>query len=77
MVANKLVLNSDKTHLLIMTTPYQHRQQQDYGITLNNGAEIILPSYKEKLLGGFITNDFKFNEHLKDNEQLAFGSLTS
>ena len=77
MVANKLVLNGDKTHLLIMATPYQHRQHQDYGITLNTGAEIILPSYKEKLLGGFITNDFKFNEHLKDNEQSAFRSLTS
>ena len=48
MVANKLVLNGDKTHLLIMATPYQHRQHQDYGITLNTGAEIILPSYKEK-----------------------------
>ena len=77
MVANKLVLNSDKTHLLIMATPYQHRQHQDYGITLNTGAEIILPSYKEKLLGGFITNDFKYNEHLKDNEQSAFRSLFS
>ena len=33
MTANKLVLNSDKTHLLVMATPYQHRQHQDYGIT--------------------------------------------
>ena len=67
MMANKLVLNSDKTHLLIMTTPYQHKRYQDFGITLNTGAETIMPSYTEKLLGGFITNDFKFNEHLKDN----------
>ena len=77
MVANKLVLNSDKTHLLVMATQHQHRQNQDYGITLNTGTEIIDPSYSEKLLGANITNDFKFNEHLKDNEKSVFKSLTS
>ena len=77
MAANKLVLNSDKTHLLVMTTPYQHKLHGDYGLTLNTGAEIIEPIYSEKLLGGYITNDFKFNEHLKDNEKSAFKSLTS
>ena len=77
MVANKLVLNGDKTHLLVMTTPYHHKHNQDFGISLNTGAEIIQPSYSQKLLGGFITNDFKFNEHLKDNQQSAFRSLTS
>ena len=77
MVANKLVLNSDKTHLMIMTTPYQHRNHHDFGITLNTGTEIIQPTYTEKLLGVYITNDFRFNEHLKENENSAFKSLTS
>ena len=77
MMANKLILNSDKTHLLIMATPYQHKHHQDFGITLNTGAETIQPTYSEKLLGGFITNQFKFNEHLKDDVQSAFRSLTS
>ena len=77
MTANKLVLNSDKTHLLIMATPYQHKHHQDYGITLNTGHEIVEPIYSEKLLGGHITNDFKFNEHLKENEKSAFRTLTS
>ena len=77
MNANKLVLNTDKTHLLVMATPYQHPQHQDSNITLNTGAEIIEPKYTEKLLGGYITNDFKFNEHLKDNDKSLFRSLTS
>ena len=77
MVANKLVLNSEKTHLLVLATPNQHRRNQEYGITLNTGTEIIRPSYTEKLLGGYITNDFRFNEHLKENEKSAFKSLTS
>ena len=77
MTANKLVLNSSKTHLLIMATPFRHRNHGNFGITLNTGSEIIQPSYSEKLLGGFITNDFKFNNHLKDNENSVFKSLTS
>ena len=77
MNANKLVLNSDKTHLLVMATPHQHYQNQNFGITLNTGAETIEPIYSEKLLGGHVTNDFKFNEHLKDSEKSAFKSLTS
>ena len=77
MKANKRVLNSDKTHLLVMATPYQHKYHQDFGITLNTGADIIEPSDSEKLLGGIIKNDFKFNAHLKDNEQSLFRSVTS
>ena len=77
MAANKLVLNSDKTHLLVMATPHQHKLHGDYGLTLNTGAEVIEPIYSEKLLGAYITNDFKFNEHLKNNEKSAFNSLTS
>ena len=77
MNANKLVLNTDKTHLLVMATPYQHKHFEDFGIILNTGTEAIEPIYSEKLLGGHITNDFKFNEHLKDNDNSAFKSLTS
>ena len=41
MTDNKLVLNTDKTHLLIMATPYQHRMYNNFGISLNTGTEII------------------------------------
>ena len=66
-----------QTHLLIMATPYQHKHHQYFGISRNTGNETIVLSYTEKLFGGFITNDFKFNKHLKDNEKSAFRSLTS
>ena len=77
MEANKLVLNSEKTHMLVMATPYQHTQHQNFDITLDTGTEIIEPTYSEKLLGAYITNDFKFNNHLKDNENSVFKTLTS
>ena len=60
-----------------MATPYQHKHFEDFGIILNTGTEAIEPIYSEKLLGGHIINDFKFNEHLKDNDNSAFKSLTS
>ena len=41
MTRNKLILNSDKTHLLIMTSNRKHQIHQDFGISLNTGSEII------------------------------------
>ena len=38
MAQNKLVLNTDKTHLLVMTTSQKHKKNQDYNITLNTGS---------------------------------------
>ena len=52
MSKNKLVLNSDKTHLLIMTSARNHKSHGNYGITLDTGTEIIEPGNEEKLLGG-------------------------
>ena len=74
---NKLALNSDKTHLMIICTEQKHRRHQDFGITLNTGAEIIEPVSCEKLLGGYVSNDFKWNQHLRDNGKSLFRILTS
>jgi hypothetical protein len=49
---NRLQLNSDKTHLLIMASSRGHSKHGDYGIKLNTGNEIIEATSTEKLLGG-------------------------
>ena len=77
MAKNRLVLNSDKTHLMVMATPYQHRVYGDFGITLNTGTEEIEPVYCEKLLGGYISNNFKWNEHVRGNDGSIFKTLVS
>ena len=77
MASNKLVLNSDKTHLLVMATQAKHRKHQDFGITLNTGTEEIQPIHHEKLLGGFVSNNFKWNEHIRENEKSIFRTLVS
>ena len=64
MANNKLVLNTDKTHILIMASRKQHRQHGDYDITLNTGSEVIHPSSSEKLLGATVSNDMEWNSHI-------------
>ena len=74
---NKLVLNSDKTHLLVMASAHKHRKHENFGIVLNTGAEIIEPISNEKLLGGQISNNFTWNNHIRDNKTSMFIILTS
>ena len=77
MAENKLVLNSDKTHLLIMSTTVKHQREENFGIFLETSSKTIQPQRSETLLGGIISNDFKFNAHLKDDEKSVFRTLTS
>ena len=74
---NKLVLNSDKTRLLIMTSSKQHRNHQNFNITLDTGTEIIQPVSEERLLGGVVSNDLKWNNHVQDNKKSLIVILTS
>ena len=77
MAKNKLVLNSDKTHLLVMASQAKHRLHQDYGIVLDTGSEIIKPQKHEILLGGIISNDLKWSEFLRDHEKSLFKCLNT
>ena len=77
MSMNKLVLNSDKTHLLVMTTSNKHKLYNNFNITLNTGSEVIEPVSCEKLLGGYVSSDFKWNNHIRDNEKSLFRILIS
>ena len=77
MSRNKLVLNTEKTHLLVMASRAGHRAHQNYDITLNTGTEIIKPVECEKLLGAIISNDMEWNLHVRDHEKSMFRILTS
>ena len=44
---------------------------------LNTGSEIIQPVEHEKLLGGYISQDFSWNYHLRDNSKSLFQTLVS
>ena len=61
MSMNRLALNSDKTHLLVMASAQQHKKEGNFGLTLNTGSEIITPSDSERLLGAQVSNNFLWN----------------
>ena len=42
---NRLILNSEKTHLLIMTSARKHANHQDFGIYLDTGSEQMRKNY--------------------------------
>ena len=74
---NKLILNSEKTHLIVMASSKNHKKYNNYNITLNTGNEIIEPSPYEKLLGGYISCDLTWNLNIRDHEQSLLKIITS
>ena len=77
MSMNRLALNTDKTHLLIMASAQQHKKHGNFGIVLNTGAELITPSDSERLLGAQVSNNFLWNEHVFGNEKSMVKMITS
>ena len=74
---NKLILNSDKTHLLVLTSARNHRLHGNFNITLDTGNEIIEPRSEERLLGGIISSNLKWNSHVQDHQKSLSKILTS
>ena len=77
MAMNKLFLNSDKTHLLVITSAQQHAKHNNFGIQLNTGSETIQPSNDERLLGAQVSNNFTWNSHIVDNDKSMIKMITS
>ena len=78
LVNNRLKLNDDKTHLMVLTTSKTRRRlDPSTRVSITTPTEIITPSPCEKLLGGVIHQDMKWNEHLQDNEDSLMKSLRS
>ena len=63
MANNKLKLNDEKTHLLMMTTGQKHRNLES-SITINTSGGDINRIQSEKLLGVRIQEDLKWSEYL-------------
>ena len=60
-----------------MTNSYQHKRHQDFNITLDTGNEVIKADQTELLLGGHISNDFTWKEHIRDNKKSIIKKLSS
>ena len=60
-----------------MTSPRNHQNYDNFGITLDTGTEIVEPRSDERLLGGRISNDMKWNCHVRDSKNSLTSILTS
>ena len=73
---NKLKLNDDKTHLLIMATK-QKQRLININVKIDTPTEEIRPIKSEKLLGIFIQDDLKWTDYIQNNEKSLIKQLNS
>ena len=72
---NKLKVNDDKTHLLVMTTRQKRRHVPTSNITITTPTATITPSTEERLLGVHIHQDLRWREQILDNKDSLIKSL--
>ena len=73
---NKLKLNDDKTHLLVMTTQ-QKQRLLNITVKISTPTEVIKPIKSEKLLGIFIQDNLKWTEYILNNEKSLLNQLNN
>ena len=77
MTSNKLKLNGDKTHLMVMMNDVARRHNPEFEVQMNTGQEIIEKSASEILLGAQISENLKWNLHIRDGEKSLLKSLNT
>ena len=75
MATNKLALNGDETHLVVMGSKKTGAHRDE--VKLEAGPHTILPSSTEKLLGCQISQDLKWNKHILEGEESLVKQITS
>ena len=75
MNSNKLVINPDKTHLMVMAGKKDAAKRMS--VSIQAGAHNIFPTEKEKMLGGLLHQSLKWNTHIRDDRESLLNQLTS
>ena len=75
MESNRLVINADKTHLVVMGKRKMDTARKE--VHLLAGTHIIEPSVTQKLLGCHIHQNLKWKEHIQTNDKSLIRQLTS
>ena len=68
LTSNKLKVNDDKTHLLVMSTRQKRQHRDTSTITITTPTATITPSVVERLLGAQVHHDMRWKEHILDNQ---------
>jgi hypothetical protein len=75
MEANRLVINDDKTHLVVLGTRCMAAKRNL--VTIQAGIHTIMPTKTEKLLGCEVSEDLKWRQHILSSDQSSIRQLTS
>ena len=75
MNSNKLVINPDKTHLMVMGDRRVAALRNT--VSIQAGRHIITPTQKEKMLGGLLHQSLKWNTHIRDDKESLLRQLIS
>ena len=75
LTANKLKVNDDKTHLLVMTNRQKRRHVDTGSMTITTPTAVVKTSSVERLLGAQIHEDMRWKEHIMENEDSLVKSL--
>ena len=75
MVANKLVINDEKTNLMVMGNKSSRVVREQ--VELKAGNFSIKPAKTGKLLGCELSDDLKWKQHIRDSEKSLLRQLTS
>ena len=72
---NRLVINDDKTHLIVMGTP-KYKETRKL-VNIDTGTVVVRPKETEKLLGLHIHQSLKWGEHVINNEKSMLKTLAT
>ena len=72
---NKLKVNDDKTHLLVMTTRQKRRLVDTSAVNIVTPSAVIAPSSVERLLGAQVHQDMRWVEHVQDSDESLVKAL--
>ena len=75
MVNNKLVINAEKTHLMVIGSRKSAKARQL--VYMMAGEYCVRPTKTEKLLGGHIHESLRWNEHISDSKSSLIKQLNS
>ena len=72
---NKLVINADKTHLLVLGPKKIENRRRE--VEIQAGPYRIKPSECEKLLGAYLHKSMRWNWHIRDHKKSIMRQLTT
>ena len=77
LTSNKLKVNEDKTHLIVISTSKARARSQAANLVeVTTDSKIVKSSRTEKLLGCQIQDDLKWSEYIRNNESSLLKSLS-